>query len=224
VAHSDPSHYFSTGNAGDAPPSRPRTTEVAVDGRTLACTTDSGVFATAGLDQGTGVLLDRGARPAPGARDLLDLGCGWGPVALALAVRAPGATVWAVDTNRRAVALCAANAEANGLGNIRAVAVDPDTPLGGLDEAAGVDVTVDGVWSNPPVRIGKKALHELLLGALRRIRPGGQAHLVVHKHLGSDSLAAWLGAQGYPTSRRASRFGYRLLDVDTPPGGDDEGG
>jgi 16S rRNA (guanine1207-N2)-methyltransferase len=125
-----------------------------------------------------------------------------------------------VDTNRRAVELCAANAEANGLGNVRAVAVDPDIPLGGLDEAGGGHVTVDGVWSNPPVRIGKAALHELLLAALRRIRPGGQAHLVMHKHLGSDSLAAWLGAQGYPTTRRASRFGYRLLDVDTPPSGD----
>ena len=220
MADSDTSHYFSTGDTGNTPPSRPRSTQVTVDGRTLVCTTDSGVFATAGLDQGTGVLLDRGARPASGARDLLDVGCGWGPVALALAVRAPGATVWAVDTNRRAVALCAANAEANGLGNVRAVAVDPDTPLGGLDAAAGKHVRVDGVWSNPPVRIGKKALHALLLGVLGRIRPGGQAHLVVHKHLGSDSLAAWLDAQGYSTTRRASRFGYRLLDVDTLPGGE----
>jgi 16S rRNA (guanine1207-N2)-methyltransferase len=74
-------------------------------------------------------------------------------------------------------------------------------------------VTFDAIWSNPPVRIGKRALHELLSASLARLRPGGTAHLVVHKHLGSDSLQRWLIDQGHPTVRRLSRHGFRLLDV-----------
>jgi 16S rRNA (guanine1207-N2)-methyltransferase len=125
------------------------------------------------------------------------------------ALRAPRARVWALDTNPRAVELCARNATACGLDNVTAHPVEADPPLGGLDPG----VTFDAVWSNPPVRIGKQALHLLLTAALERLRPGGTAHLVVHKHLGSDSLQRWLGSQGHPTTRRLSRGGYRLLDV-----------
>lgn len=178
----------------------------------MAVTSDTGVFSHGHLDDGTALLLDRGARPTAEMTDVADLGCGWGPVALALAVRAPQATVWAVDTNPRAVALCAANAASNQLANVSAVRVDADPPLAGLADG----VRFDAVWSNPPVRIGKRALHGLLLATLARVRPAGTAHLVVHKHLGSDSLQAWLTDHGYPTTRRLSRLGFRLLDVEVP--------
>jgi 16S rRNA (guanine1207-N2)-methyltransferase len=111
--------------------------------------------------------------------------------------------VWAVDTNARATALCATNADGAGLTNVRAVTVEADPALAGLDET----VTFDAIWSNPPVRIGKRALHELLSASLARLRPGGT------EHLGSDSLQRWLIDQGYPTVRRLSRHGFRLLDV-----------
>jgi 16S rRNA (guanine1207-N2)-methyltransferase len=71
----------------------------------------------------------------------------------------------------------------------------------------------DRIVSNPPIRIGKTALHGLLLRWLPRLTPDGTAHLVVQKHLGSDSLARWLTEQGYPTTRLASRAGYRILKV-----------
>jgi len=214
------SHYFSANIGPQGPDSDPSTAELTVDGQVLTVTSDTGVFSHGHIDEGTDLLIRRGARPQPGVTDVLDLGCGYGPIAMALAVRCPSAHIWAVDTNHRAVALCQANAAANDLGNIRAVAVDPEPPLAGLDP----DIRFDAIWSNPPIRVGKKAMHALLVAALGRLKPGGEAHLVVHKHLGSDSLQRWLEAAGYPTTRRLSRLGYRLLDVRgdaRPPGGPD---
>lgn len=170
--------------------------------------TDSGVFSPGRLDPGTRFLLEQ-APPGPATGDLLDLGCGYGPVACVLAARSPGATVWAVDVNERALALCERNAARAGLANIRCV-----TP----DQAPA---RVDAIWSNPPIRIGKQALHELLVHWLARLH--GQAHLVVGRNLGADSLAAWLTAQGWPATRVAARSGYRLLRISseqpvvTPP-------
>lgn len=201
------SHYFT--DPGDHRPRRPRQVELVVDGQRHTLTSEAGVFAHGALDEGTALLITRGAVPDPAATSLADLGCGWGPLSVALALRAPQAKVWALDTNPRAVERCARNAADCGLDNVTSCLVDPDPPLGGLD--AGV--TFDAVWSNPPVRIGKAALHRLLTATLERVRPGGSVHLVVHKHLGSDSLQRWLETQGHATTRRLSRGGYRLLDV-----------
>ena len=185
--------------------SRPATVELSLPDVQLTLGTDRGVFGGSGVDPGTKFLLLDGPRPDPAEGGaLLDLGCGYGPIALTLASRAPAATVWAVDVNERARALCAANATSAGLANVRVAA--PDEVPSELRFAA--------IWSNPPIRIGKAALHELLLTWLVRLEPEGQAHLVVQKHLGSDSLARWLTEQGHPTSKLRSRAGYRLLDVE----------
>jgi 16S rRNA (guanine1207-N2)-methyltransferase len=167
--------------------------------------TDRGVFSGDRVDPGTLALL-RKAPPPPDAGHLLDLGCGYGPIAVTLAIQAPEATVWAVDVNQRALALVEENAAALQLPNIRA-ARPQDVPN---------EVRFAGVWSNPPIRIGKAALHELLLSWLARLAPGGRAWLVVQKHLGGDSLAAWLTGQGYPTTRLASKSAYRVLEVAGP--------
>lgn len=179
-----------------------RTVRLALPDVTLDLVTDAGVFAKDEVDPGTKLLLLEAPAPAV-TGDLLDLGCGYGAIALAMAARAPGATVWAVDVNRRAVDLAAENAAANGLANVRAV------------EPAGVpgDVRFATIWSNPPIRIGKPALHDLLRGWLPRLADGGEAVLVVHKHLGSDSLAAWLTQEGWDVERLSSRMGYRILSV-----------
>ena len=192
-------HYF---DESPAVASSTTMIEVPVPGGRLELQTDHGVFSHGRLDAGTAVLL-REAPDPPAAGDLLDLGCGSGPIALSLAHRAPAATVWALDVNGRARQLCAANAAANGLGNVRAVAPE-DVPA---------DVRFAAVWSNPPIRIGKPALHALLLDWLGRLSPGGTALLVVHKHLGADSLQRWLSDHGHPATRHASRSGYRLLAV-----------
>lgn len=174
-----------------------------LDDLSLRLTTDRGVFSTERVDPGTRVLLAEAPRPSASMRHLADVGCGYGPIALVLAARAPQATVWAVDTNERARELCALNAERAGLTNVRIVAPG-EVPA---------DVAFDGIWSNPPIRIGKAALHDLLTEWLGALAVGGRAWLVVQKHLGADSLARWLDDAGWPTRRLASRQAYRVLEV-----------
>ena len=176
---------------------------LALPDMTLDLTTDRGVFAREGIDAGTKLLLlEAPALPASG--DVLDLGCGYGAIAVTMARRSPGATVWAVDVNRRALALTAENAAAAGCSNVRTTEPD-DVPA---------DVRFAAIWSNPPIRIGKDALHELLTTWLGRLAPGGRATLVVQKHLGADSLARWLEEQRFAVTRLSSRMGYRLLSVE----------
>jgi 16S rRNA (guanine1207-N2)-methyltransferase len=193
------SHYFS---ASPQAPSRPTSLRLDLPDVSFSLHTDRGVFSAQRIDPGTKVLLLEAPAPPP-AGDLLDLGCGYGPIALTLASRAPGATVWAVDVNERALALTQANAAAAGLRNVRPVSPD----------AVPADVRFAAIWSNPPIRIGKAALHELLARWLGRVADGGRALLVVQKHLGADSLHRWLEEQGWQVARRASRMGYRVLEV-----------
>ena len=197
-------HYFSHRTAA---PSRPGTVRVEVDGRELSLATDAGVFGHSQLDPGTRFLLKRGPSPPPSG-ELLDLGCGWGPVAVALALRSPGARVWAVDVNERALELTRANADAAGCENVVAA----------LPDAVPSEVRFAGIWSNPPIRVGLAVLHPLLTGWLGRLDDGAVATLVVHRHLGSDSLQAWLVREGWSCARLASHAGYRLLTVRAPQG------
>ena len=202
-------HYFA---ADPAVASSPSTVTLDLPDLTARLQTDRGVFSGTRIDPGTKLLLLDGARPEPGDANLVDVGCGYGAIAVTLARRAPAATVWAVDVNRRALDLCRANATELGLDNL--VVVEP----GEVPD----DLVVDGLWSNPPIRVGKAALRELLDEWLGRLAPAGAAHLVVARNLGSDSLARWLSDRGWAVDRRASRAGYRLLDVTRT--GAEEGG
>jgi 16S rRNA (guanine1207-N2)-methyltransferase len=192
-------HYFA---AAPSAPSRPITVELRLPDTQMSLVADRGVFSSGHIDPGTLVLL-REPPPPPPAGDLLDLGCGYGPIACALARRSPAATVWAVDVNSRALELTRTNARSLGLSNVKARHPE-DVP---------VDVVFTGIWSNPPVRVGKQALQVLLSTWLGRLAPRGTAWLVVHRHLGSDSLAVWLGGQGWDVRRFASKSGYRILEL-----------
>lgn len=170
-------------------------------GHELRLDSGSGVFAHGRLDVGTAALFRESTPPAPGR--ILDLGCGYGVIGLAVAVAVPEAVVTGVDVNERALLLARENAAALGVAD-RYEALRPD------DVPAGA--TYDEIWSNPPIRIGKAALHELLLTWLARLTPEGRAVLVVGKNLGGDSLQRWLGEQGYPTRRTGSSKGFRVLE------------
>ncbi len=171
-------------------------------GHELALMSGSGVFSRGRLDTGTSVLF-RETEP-PGAGRYLDLGCGYGVIGLGLAVAVPEARVRAVDVNERAVLLAEENARSLGLGD-RFSACTP--------EQVPPEEQYDEIWSNPPIRVGKQALHALLLAWLPRLVPGGRAVLVVGKNLGADSLQRWLDEQGHPTRRLASAKGFRVLEA-----------
>ncbi len=193
-------HYFS---AAPAVPFRRMPVRASVWGLTLDLVSGSGVFAQGRLDIGTAVLFRETDPPHEGST-YLDLGCGYGVIGLALAAARPAARVWAVDVNERAVLLANENAASLGVSD-RFVAGSPAD----LDE----DLEVDEIWSNPPIRVGKPALHALLLTWLPRLRPGGRSVMVVGKNLGADSLQRWLTEQGYPTTRLASAKGFRVLET-----------
>ena len=183
---------------------------VDIDGMRLSFTTDSGVFSPDRLDAGTRLLLAEAPPLSPTERRVLDLGCGWGPIACIAALRSPGADVLAVDVNARALALTAQNAEANAAPNVTAAHPDEVDP----------DRRFDRILCNPPIRIGKPALHELLDRWLDRLARGGRAHLVVQRHLGSDSLARWLTDRDRRVTRLASKRSYRILEVQARTGSD----
>lgn len=192
-------HYFT---ADPKAPFKRVPVRANVWGHWLELTSGSGVFAQGRLDIGTGVLL-REQGPPEAAKTVLDLGCGYGVIGLAIAIAVPGCTVTAVDVNERAVLLANENA-------VRLDVADRFTAL--VPDAVDPGTTYDEIWSNPPIRIGKEALHELLLTWLPRLAVGGRARLVVGKNLGSDSLAAWLADQGFPTAKVASAKGFRVLE------------
>jgi 16S rRNA (guanine1207-N2)-methyltransferase len=200
AAERGPAQYFD-----DDPDvsSDPVTIDVTLPDTAFTLRTDRGVFARGQLDTGTSMLLRAPDVPLASSGNLLDLGCGAGPIAMTMARRSPAASVWAVDVNRRALDLCRANAAANGLTNVTACLPDEVPP----------EVRFDSIWSNPPIRVGKAALHELMLRWLPRLAGHGTCTLVVQKHLGADSLQRWLSEHGYPTHRIASKAGYRLLGV-----------
>src|SRR6188768_3509892 len=134
-------HYFSADPQSEL---RIRTIQATIAGRSVELSTANGVFSPERIDQGTQVLLSSATAPPPGG-NLLDLGCGWGPIALTLASESPNATVWAVDVNERSLDLTRRNASVMGLTNINAVTPD----------AVPADLEFDAIWSNPPIRVGK---------------------------------------------------------------------
>ncbi len=191
-------HYFTS--RPDAP-SEPMTVHLALPDLRADLATDRSVFSPRQVDPGTRILLVDGPPIAAPTGRLLDLGCGYAPIAYALARRAPASEVWAADVNERALGLAEQNLAACPNAQVRHVDDVPD------------DLTFDEIWSNPPIRIGKVALRRLLVTWLARLAPRGRAVLVVQRHLGADSLAEWLRTEGWDVTRLRSRMGYRILEV-----------
>ncbi len=193
-------HYFT---ATPASPDERRELPVTLAGRRLSVEVAPGIFSPGGVDKGTAVLFEEVPNPPPSGR-FLDIGCGWGPIALTLGLLSEHADIVGVDVNERSVDLTNRNAASLGLSHVRAVTPD----------AVPDDAAYDLIWSNPPIRIGKPALHDLLRLWLPRLAPGGMAYLVVQRNLGSDSLQRWIEADlGMPCARHASNKGFRVLRV-----------
>ena len=198
-----------------------KTMNVTLRGHEAKVQVSNGVFSNSRVDLGTSVLL-RQAPDLPLEGEFLDLGCGWGPIALAMAFDSPDAHVWAVDVNERALDLTHVNSEANGCTNISISQVDDaSTPLPAAQQPGNAvevpqELQFDAIWSNPPIRIGKEALHTLLMAWLPRLKPGAAAYLVVQRNLGSDSLIPWLDdalGAAFSVRKYASSKGFRIIEV-----------
>lgn len=204
-------HYFSESPAGDF---TPREIDVELAGSPHRVLTAGGVFSPEHLDQGTQLLLREVAELSPLDLDdvagpILDIGCGWGPIALDAALLYPDREVWAVDVNERSRELTRRNAELLGLTNVHVCAPD-DVPS---------DLLFAEVRSNPPIRVGKEVLHDILSTWLPRLAPGGNAYLVVAKHLGADSLQRWVAATfaDLEVDRAARRKGFHIIRATRQP-------
>lgn len=195
-------HYFT---ATPASAEQLRELAVTLNGRNVVLKTASGIFSPDHIDSGTAVLLHHIPEP-PTEGNILDLGCGWGPIALTAALQSPGALVWAIDVNERALELVRQNANILGIENVIAVRPDqvPD------------EIRFSSIRSNPPIRVGKNNLHDMLQRWVPRMLPGTDAWFVVSRNLGSDSLQKWLAntfTNGFSVSRAATSRGFRVLKV-----------
>ena len=192
-------HYFSEQPVGEF---KTKTIFTSINGERVELFTAGSTFSPDHMDTGTAILLEH-SENAPNSGHLLDLGCGWGPIALSLAAARPEATVWAVDVNERALELTRMNAEKLGLSNIRTV----------LPAEVPNDIRFSGIWSNPPIRVGKAELHAILETWIPRLNPGGEAWLVVAKSLGAESLQKWLGERwpGAQVSTATIAKGFRVI-------------
>ena len=203
MTHEPVEHYFSATPAGDF---TPREIQVRLGERDLSLLTAGGVFSPDHVDAGTEALLRIVPALPAESEHLLDLGCGWGPIALTMSMEAPRATVWAVDVNERALELTRRNAEIAGCTNITAV-----TP----DEVSE-EIRFGAIWSNPPIRVGKAELHAMIEKWLPRLISGGEAYFVVAKHLGADSLCAWMTttfARTHTVTKGDHYKGFRVIEV-----------
>ena len=200
-------HYFSQSPSSDEGAVERR---VSLRGLEYAVTTSGGVFSASHVDKGTAVLLRKAPEPDLRPGDLaIDLGCGWGPLTLALCEKAAGADVWAVDVNERALELTRKNAARSGFSP---KALAPDEALAALG-----DRKIQLNWSNPPVRIGKERLHELLATWIEKLSDDGAAYLVIQRNLGADSLRSWMLGQGGGCEKIGSAKGFRVFAVTRTP-------
>lgn len=201
-------HYY-TQNPGAAHDERQVIFNVL--GLEFRCVTDAGVFSRDGLDMGTRILLD--ALPPLKGR-VLDLGCGWGPVGVALGKRYPELDLLMTDVNARAVELAARNLRANGVTNAR-------TAQG--ENYAACSGTFDAIALNPPIRAGKAVVYGLFAGAAEHLSEGGALYVVIRKQQGAESAERYLRTIYRDVARIAREKGYWVLRCAQPEAACHEG-
>ena len=198
-------HYFSSDPAA---PKKTVSLTIEVGGAAIRLDAASGTFSSGRLDPGTAVLLKQ-SEHFPKDGNVLDIGCGWGPIGVSIAKLEPKTMVYAIDVNQRSIDQSNVNSELNGLKNFLAMKPEQLCP----------DLRFSAIWSNPPIRVGKQVLHELMLKYIPLLEPGGKAVLVVSKNLGADSFMRWLQEQ-FPdaeVSRLGTDKGYRVIQLVSPP-------
>jgi 16S rRNA (guanine1207-N2)-methyltransferase len=169
-------HYYTPSPGAE---SRPKHWTAVLRGRELRFKTDAGVFSKGEVDFGTRLLIESFRPIGPAGGKLLDAGCGYGPIGLALAAELKGSVVHLVDVNQRALELARENAKINGIGNVRIYASDRLDGVGETGFAA--------VLTNPPIRAGKRVVEGIFGQSLEKLAPGGELWAVIRRRQGAPS-------------------------------------
>lgn len=171
-------HYYTA-----VPTSAHKPAEVTFEyrGHRLSFATDSGVFSRTELDRGTEVLLD--SLPESLSGSVLDMGCGYGVIGVAVGRHWPETRVTMADINQRACSLAAENAKVNG---VNAVVLESD----GYEKV--MEERYDLILQNPPIRAGKAVIYRMFADAARCLKPAGELWLVIRKQQGAPSAITYL--------------------------------
>lgn len=167
-------------------------------------TTDRGVFSKTQVDYGSRVLMDTAMQTAFVSGPLLDLGCGYGPIGLYLAYRCPDRLVHLVDINERALNLAQINATQNKIDNVSIYQSDRYDAI--------VESDFAGILINPPIRAGKRIVHEMIEGARDHLTVGGKLLIVIQKKQGAPSAKKKMQAVFGNVERIALSKGYWILE------------
>lgn len=174
-------HYYSNKPQTD---SKPRQWKFTLLGNTFTFETDTGVFSKSEVDFGSRVLIDAFEIPEV-AGDILDVGCGYGPIGLSIAKVNPKREVLMMDINTRAVALSQKNAQLNGIQNVRIFESD------GLN-AVSAETKAAAILTNPPIRAGKDTVFKFYDGAYQLLVENGELWVVIQKKQGAPSTVSHL--------------------------------
>ncbi|MFP3719616.1 class I SAM-dependent methyltransferase [Niallia circulans] len=173
-------HYYSrTQNVN----SDPNYWNFTLKGNTIRFKTDNGVFSKKEVDFGSRLLIETYTLPDLDG-DILDVGCGYGPIGLSIAKTSPNRMVHMVDVNLRAIELAEENARQNGVENVRIYESDRLLRVKGKKFAS--------ILTNPPIRAGKKVVHDIFEQSYDCLLPNGELWVVIQKKQGAPSAIAKL--------------------------------
>ena len=175
-----------------------------VMGNEFRCITDAGVFSRDGLDMGTRIMLE--AMPEMRGR-VLDLGCGWGPVGLAVGKKYPDTEIVMTDINLRAVETAEKNLKANGVKNAKAIQGD------GYEN---VECKFDFILLNPPIRTGKNVIYGMFSDARNYLSESGALYIVIRKQQGAESAEKYLNTIFDDVERISREKGYWVIRCAQP--------
>ncbi|CAI6086107.1 Ribosomal RNA small subunit methyltransferase C [Paenibacillus sp. JJ-100] len=178
-----------------------KTTEVVLRGYSLRLVTDAGVFSKNGIDYGSRVLID--AMELQSGAQVLDVGCGYGPIGLTAAKLVPDGHVTMIDINERAVELSRENAKENGISNVTIMQSNLLTGIKRHD--------FDVILTNPPIRAGKETVHAIFEQSYHHLKTGGTLWIVIQKKQGAPSAKAKLESLFTRVEEVTKDKGYRIF-------------
>ena len=191
-------HYFS-----NAPISAHNERQISTSllGFEMRFHTDAGVFSRDEVDPGSRLLVE-----SVGALSgrVLDMGCGWGPVGLSIALKNPECTVLMADVNERAVQLSERNRRTNGVNNAHVIQ---------SDAFESVEGEFDHILTNPPIRAGKAVIYGMFDESFRRLRAGGTLNIVIRKQHGAPSAIKYLQTMFEQVTTLEKDAGYWILEA-----------